>query len=395
MHVVGAAGSGPAAGLTTYDLSASIKEYCHTSGGIGATKHARACFLESSAHVSAYSECHTRPRGRRMRDNALYFPYISVPERAWTVKTVLYWDKLFSIVPYQYVEAPEKLSAYMRELVHAGLVEQIFPANYVYGIANFDDQFLEILERRGFSADDWRSRSPTTLIHMEKLGDVSYRLQELGIARRESRWMRLPTEVANLFMAYLASSLGHLSEIRAVPITDKLRYGRLTSGFGQTARWSDIHMLKAREVVLNGLLPVPSQHVSVEKLARFKQDHGSLLRKFRRYIEENAARIGRESYQDARLQLTEDFVVACRERVDEIVDAMRPTWTQIHFGSLIPLAGAGMTWHGTPPDTAGAYGGAALTFAGVAYLALQGARSRPPPATEPLAYVAFAKRAFK
>lgn len=63
-----------------------------------------------------------------MRNNALYFPYISVPDEKWTIKTLLYWDKLSSIVPMDYIGEPEQLSPFMRELVHGNLVEQIFPA---------------------------------------------------------------------------------------------------------------------------------------------------------------------------------------------------------------------------------------------------------------------------
>ncbi|WP_256956848.1 hypothetical protein [Vibrio diabolicus] len=45
-----------------------------------------------------------------MNDNALYFPYISVPNEKWTLKTLLYWDKLASIVPMEHMGNPEKLT---------------------------------------------------------------------------------------------------------------------------------------------------------------------------------------------------------------------------------------------------------------------------------------------
>jgi hypothetical protein len=328
-----------------------------------------------------------------MKDNALYFPYISVPERSWTVKTLLYWDRVCSIVPSQYVDEPQELTAYMRELVEAGLVEQVFPAGYVYEIRDFDSRFMKILERRQRSREEWMP-GPTTRIHMEKLGCVSEHLRALGVARRERGWVRLPTEIANLFMAYLAACLGQLPSIRATPVTDRLGFGRLTSGIGLRVPTADIHLLKARELILRELLPVPGQHVSLDKLIRFKQDHGQLLRRFRRHIEESAARIGREPSAEVRLELTEDFIRACEERLQEITDAMRPTWTQINLGSLVPLAGAGLTWYSTPAENTAGYVGAGLSFAGAAYLALLGARPKTPGAPEPLAYVAFAKKAF-
>lgn len=80
--------------------------------------------------------------------NALYFPYISVPDEIWTVKTLLYWDKLSSIVPMEYIERPEELGPFMQELVHEGLVQQVFPAAYLHQLELFEDCFICFVEKR-------------------------------------------------------------------------------------------------------------------------------------------------------------------------------------------------------------------------------------------------------
>ncbi|MDR7152038.1 hypothetical protein J2W49_004014 [Hydrogenophaga palleronii] len=201
-----------------------------------------------------------------MKDNALYFPYISIPDRVWTVKTLLYWDKVSSIVPAEYIEAPEKLGDYMHGLVQAGLVEQLFPGEHVRRINGFTERFMTILTRRlPERREEWLS-GPSSSLHMDKLGDVQYQLLELGLARQSEQWTLVPTEVANLFMAYLAACIGEQPEVRATPVTDRLAYGRLTSGLGLRIPREDIHHLKAREVSLGKLLPVPAQKVTIDQL---------------------------------------------------------------------------------------------------------------------------------
>jgi hypothetical protein len=58
----------------------------------------------------------------------LYFPYISVPEDAWFTSVLLHWDKVGSIVPAPYVREPQRLSAYMQDLLAAELVLRWFPS---------------------------------------------------------------------------------------------------------------------------------------------------------------------------------------------------------------------------------------------------------------------------
>ena len=83
-----------------------------------------------------------------MRNNALYFPYISIPNERWTIKTLLYWDKLSSIVPMEYIDRPESLDDFMRRLVQAGMVEQLFPAQYLRHINEFETLFMELVDRQ-------------------------------------------------------------------------------------------------------------------------------------------------------------------------------------------------------------------------------------------------------
>jgi hypothetical protein len=115
-----------------------------------------------------------------MRNNALYFPYISVPNERWTIKTLLYWDKLSSIVPMEYIDRPEALDDFMRRLVEAGMVEQLFPAQYLQHINEFEKLFVELVDRQmgRTHVSPTKHEVRRIRIHVEKLGNIPEYLLE-------------------------------------------------------------------------------------------------------------------------------------------------------------------------------------------------------------------------
>lgn len=333
-----------------------------------------------------------------MRDNALYFPYISVPNDAWTSSALLYWDRLFSIVPMDHIEEPEQLSSFMRDLVRERLVEQVFPSQYLYMIPEFSVRFEELIRARARRTERFRPASipsePRARIHMEKMGDIPAMLTELGLATAlDRRWDAVDENIANLFMAYLAACLGALPEVNAAPVTHQAKY---LAVFGnsdrQYSRVNPIHREKARQVMLHALLPRPDEPVSLSKLVQFKERHGHLLPAFRREVEAHCSRIASLTDPLERLAMTGAFISNSKQQVEEIVGAMKPTWKRIAFGSLTPLFGAGLTLHATDTGNIVAYAGTALSFAGAAYQAIASIRgNREELMRRPLAYVAHAR----
>jgi|GEM_PF-506684 hypothetical protein len=333
-----------------------------------------------------------------MRDNALYFPYISLPNIDWTVKSLLYWDKLSSIVPMEYIDRPDQLSPFMRELVEGGLVEQIFPTHYLYRIKQFEQCFIGLIERKAKvlaakQSGDLKLIKPRTRIHMEKLGNIPEFLMEQGLAERVNLfWYDIDTRIANIFMAYLASCLGAVPEVNAAPVTNLSMYSSIFGYLNHSYRRDNaIHHDKARQVVLRELLPTPNESVTPDQLVRFKECHGHLLPALRRKIEAHCAQVAVLKNAEDQITLTEDFIGQCRLEIDEIVDAMKPTWKRISFGSISPLFGAGLAWYTTDTGNHLAYASAALSFAGAAYQAISSiSDNRDKLLSRPLAYIAHA-----
>lgn len=295
------------------------------------------------------------------------------------------------------MHAPEPFDDFMRGLLAEGLVEPIMPGLYLRAINRFDACFIEYVNARVVPRRAYLQaaveKGQTTQIHTEKLGHIPDFLVDQGLAKRISGdWFELPNPLANQFMAYLATCLGAVPDIDAAPITDQSVYATL---LGQPGAISPIrlHAQKARNVILNSLLPVPKNPIDVGRLLKFKQTHGHLLPALRRKVEAHCALIASLPDAEQRLALTESFLHVSALEVAEIEAAMRPTFGQVAFASLMPLFGSGLTLRTTDMANELAYAGAALSLAGTAYAAIASIRgNRQQAEARPLAYIAQARR---
>jgi len=337
-----------------------------------------------------------------MTNNALYFPYISVPNNKWTIKTLLYWDKLSSIVPMEFIDNPEQLNPFMQALVQEELVEQILPSHHLHKIEDFDSCFINLIQKnieKYRNPKNFTSRihseklSAPAQVHAEKMGDIPDFLVQEGIATQSKYgWYSMDKRVANLFMAYVASCLGAIDEINASAVTNSAMYSSMLGNLNRPYKKDNIiHHSKTRDVILRHLLPVPDEDVTLDQILRFKSDYGKLLPPLRLKVEEHCAIVATLTNSEDRITSTKRFLSECFDEVQEITDAMKPTWSQVTFGSITPLFGAGFTLNASSIDNELAYAGAAFTLAATAYQAIssiQGNKKRL--INKPLAYIAHA-----
>jgi hypothetical protein len=130
-----------------------------------------------------------------MNSQLLYFPYISVPDDAWFTRVLLYWDKVGSIVPAPYAEAPAALSSYMQQLLRAELVSPVIPEEHQDTLWGPMEHFLLFIDNEietgNLEATTLVARGgsePNTVfeIHGGKLGDFVTQGLE-GRGRRAAR----------------------------------------------------------------------------------------------------------------------------------------------------------------------------------------------------------------
>jgi hypothetical protein len=244
-------------------------------------------------------------------EGVLYFPYIEVPDSGWFTRTLLYWDQVGTIVPNSYIEAPERLSPYMLELVQSELVREVEPFNtnvdalrpdfysYLTGLSS-----NEMDERReAFQLDE------VARVHRDKfvgMGVDVYAIEQLGLARTElgGESVQLERRTASEFMAALALKLCEPGQawqadadgwgMRWVPTTDRSEAAQaLVSGLAQEEDATPLFLRiqghvqtdEVRVKILDRMLPVPTGPVPVDRIVRFRRKYGDLLPRLRRHLE--------------------------------------------------------------------------------------------------------------
>jgi hypothetical protein len=337
-----------------------------------------------------------------MTDKVLYFPYINVPNTDWFTRTLLYWDKVVSIVPSDQLQ---QLRPHMMVLVNEKLVEPVNPSRYIHQIPNFSESFLTYIRTRySKRVKDSKSvvihqekinfsKSSFIKLHIEKSNEIVNELVKLGLAQRSDYpWCQVEKKVADAFMAYLAITLGKLEEVNAIPITDSTSSLEIISG--KIHRNTVVKRNKVRDVILTKILPIPNQSVDLRDLIEFKQSHGQLLKNFRRKIESICIEIADLEELGMMEQQLQYKVDELDDNIKEIKDIMKNRWKQVTMGTLVPVLTAGMSLLTTPLNLPLACLGTGMSLLNAAYQAFDNEAKHKDNWNKPLAYAALAQSHF-
>jgi hypothetical protein len=223
-------------------------------------------------------------------DNILYYPYINLPRTDWTIRTLLYYETIGSIVPQEYFYNPDQnYEPFMLELVRRSLVQPINPMDVLSEPWEVTKPFIEHIAKNKSKIEKAQNRFSqgmfgrihsdkfrTARIHADKFDDnIFYSLTQLGLARREDgRWYAVETKTADQLMKFLATIVSAKTE--RLPTTDHIRprfYAR-----------KNIPKQIKRETILKSLIPFPEE-LDLNKILRFKEEHHNLLNAFKNRVE--------------------------------------------------------------------------------------------------------------
>ncbi len=233
-------------------------------------------------------------------NNLLYYPYINLPNTNWTIRALLYYDNISSIVPTQYFHEPEQYEPFIREVIQNELINPINPMDVLEHpgevsrmFSEYLNQNLNIIQKRRFSPQKFG----TTHIHREKFSfrengnklhadkfdtEIFYELTQMGLAERiDGYWYNVEKKTADELMTFLASVVAN--KIDYQPTTDKIDYSFATTYI----RNHDIELRTRqykRDLILNNLIPYPKQ-IDLINLKRFKDKHHDLLNAFSNKVE--------------------------------------------------------------------------------------------------------------
>jgi hypothetical protein len=339
-----------------------------------------------------------------MVDSVLYFPSISLPQNDWFTRVLLYWDRVGTIVPTQFLEDPSKLRPNTAELLALGLVTVVSPDENIWkvGASKYYTSFLSLLDSRGIRRRKrklpFKPHQPVR-IHVDKTGHgLAHELQERGAASfvsakaEDDAWFYVEKEVGDLLMAYLATILGQQEEQPMVPITDSAdclqAFARIPIGEGRIEERLD----PIRTEILSDILPAPVEGVEPQDLADFRQRHGKLLRGFRCAVEQRV--VSAAAIQDPELRRRQIELIRrdLKEQLEEISRRMTENmWQRIGWGTLLAVSGTATT--ALDPTASGfAIAGGVMSLVGAAYDAIESASKRKTLLSTPMAYAALAQQ---
>lgn len=229
-------------------------------------------------------------------DNILYYPYINIPRSDWTIRTLLYYNQVGSIVPQKYFYNPDNYEEFMRELVTNELVIPINPIVVLERPWEVFQPFIKYMNSKEFNLNRRREnfrKSVIGKIHIDKYkfdrpeihvdkfdGEIFYQIEQAGLARRKDHELYVVEQrTANDLMSFLASVIG--CKLNFLPTTDKqFRNVPFTRSYNTTNRTDNIR----REIILKELIPFPEQ-IDISRLRKFKDNHIDLLNRFKNKVE--------------------------------------------------------------------------------------------------------------
>lgn len=277
-------------------------------------------------------------------ENLLYYPYINVPRTDWTLRTLLYYDTIGSIVPQEYFYAPEKhYDSFMLELVRSELVLPIDPLKTLNSpweisrpLINFfnSSEFDKVHYRQNFEngrvgqINKQKFEGTRARIHSDKFDEeIFHQLEQMGLAQHmDGNWYVVEQNTANYLMTFLATIIG--SKLHMRPTTDILE-----QKISLTA--NEINDYK-RDVVLRSLIPFP-QDIDIKKLRRFKNKYSESLKSFKNKVEQ----IVLNPVLDENSELFKETMNELQIRRDELSAKMSENrFGSIFFGTICGIAGA-------------------------------------------------------
>lgn len=256
-----------------------------------------------------------------MTRNAIYYPYIKVPQTEWFTRILIYWDRVDSIVPQEY-HYEYMMGDYMSELVDEKLVQPISPKDEIVKIPNFVDTFLNHVKDTNYKIKKQIKDVEKIPIHFEKLDDVGEGLVKLNLAIRDGSWYQVEKQTGNLYMAYLANCLGCLTKYNSKPMTDNIEDLNVfaSDDFLEKRYRPDIE--KDRATIIRKILPAPTQVLFPSELIEFKEAHKRELMNFRNSVERILIEAANIPDSNLRMIMVNNFIDETKDEIEYIKELM-------------------------------------------------------------------------
>lgn len=266
-----------------------------------------------------------------MAKTILYYPTIDIPNEVWVKNTLMYWDKIASIVPYKnyrgFGRQVEKLCEY--DCYQPIYPEEIFAQN--------GDAFLETLERRLW--DIPRRERETAFINEHKMfymhgmqildqySEIKHVFETAPSVNGE--WRRIGSNAAAAYMQTLAEfAVKDKADMRIGSETAS-NVSRLKTGYG-----SDEAVNSTFTFILNKCIPMPSEDTSLNTILEFKRQHGQQLLDFQGELDQLRNELSGCACQDDVNAVVQEFESKTKQALDAAETTVKDYFKTYKNGSL-------------------------------------------------------------
>ena len=234
-----------------------------------------------------------------MANTALYYPYINPPPDAWTTRSILYWERIDSIIPWN-----AELADSTKALIDEGLLTRVDWMNVAEVGNQIAEEFVCFIHKtasRRRLTNDWQLRFQPSLIHTMKMPHkISEALNETGLGSEQSHdWWAVHPDIASAYMSTLAWCVAAKNRNGCDLLTDR---SSALDGFrlkcSEANPGGKLAVGKGREVletVLKDLFLVPKGWLPPREVRLFKEHFGNELQAFRNHINKVILDLMRES----------------------------------------------------------------------------------------------------
>lgn len=222
----------------------------------------------------------------------LYYPAINIPDGNWLRNSLLYTDKVGSIVPFVDMN-DNRIDDDTKSLYDNGFYQPISVFNNLNPshkeFNKFQENFINTIESKEFKAyqkvtNDYplgQDKGMTDYsMYAEKLShEIAEFLQERNLLKRGNYGvMTVEKNSAIIYMSMLADYLASISNDLVIPSTDEQEFEKLTF------QLADKKVLTHR-LQLDSCLPTPAPDTEIKDIIKFKKTRKQELLQFRTILD--------------------------------------------------------------------------------------------------------------
>lgn len=256
-------------------------------------------------------------------DYVLYFPSIEFQSDNWVKSSLLYWDKIYRIVPENYEPRDSEL---ILEAKEKGLIRNI--------VLNEDDtkttgdMFSEFIEHLEFLPAGLEQESDDySCVHEDKIDDRLYpSLEKLANIINEDGWLNFPTGLARGYMFYLATVVAKNRGGFSMS-TDNQDNWVMSSFFTENGNFDDYAYDRNADgyycsLILDGFMPSDMSNVSLDSVIKFLDDERSQKEKFRSMMSKFTSSLSKCQNQETVGELIQDYHLKLDNAKNDLKNSM-------------------------------------------------------------------------